>query len=85
VLSFKLIDANHDGKISYEELKVYFPKLTKAEFAKYDTKHLGYYDHAELAAFFKAQKAADAAAAKPAAAKPAAKTAAAKPAATTKK
>jgi hypothetical protein len=65
VLSFKLIDANHDGKISYDELKKYFPKLTKAEFAKYAGKD-GTLDHAGLAAFFKAQKAADAAAAKPA-------------------
>lgn len=53
VLTFKQIDANHDGKISYAELKKYFPKLTKAEFAKFDTKKLGYYNHAELAAFAK--------------------------------
>ena len=56
VVTFKAIDANHDGKISYDELKKYFPKLTKADFAKYDTKKLGYYDHAELAAFAKAMQ-----------------------------
>ena len=56
VLSFKLVDANHDGKISYEELKKYFPKLTKTEFTKADTKTLGYLDHAEFAAFVKSQQ-----------------------------
>jgi len=57
VLTFKLIDANHDGKISYDELKKYFPKLTKADFAKYAGKD-GTIDHAGLAKFFKDQKAA---------------------------
>ena len=42
VLTFKLIDANHDGKISYTELKKYFPKLTKDEFAKVDADKSGF-------------------------------------------
>jgi Ca2+-binding EF-hand superfamily protein len=54
VLSFKTIDANHDGKISYAELKKYWPKLSKADFAKYDADKDGFYNHAELAAFAKA-------------------------------
>ena len=53
-LSFKLVDANKDGKISYAELKKYFPKLTKAEFAKYDTDKSGFLNKAEFAAFAKA-------------------------------
>jgi len=56
VLTFKLIDANHDGKISFEELKKYFPKLTKAEFAKADTDKSGFLNKAELAAFVKSQQ-----------------------------
>jgi hypothetical protein len=56
VLTFKLIDANHDGKISYDELKKYFPKLTKAEFAKADTDKSGFLNKAELAAFVKSQQ-----------------------------
>ncbi|MDR3474571.1 MAG: hypothetical protein P4M09_23215 [Devosia sp.] len=55
-VTFKTIDANHDGKISMVELKKYFPKLTKADFAKYDANKDGFYDHAELAAFVKAQQ-----------------------------
>ncbi len=51
VLSFKLIDANHDGKISFTELKKYFPKVTKAEFAKADTDKSGFFNKAELAAY----------------------------------
>jgi hypothetical protein len=54
VVTFKTIDANHDGKISYAELKKFWPKLTKAEFAKYDANKDGFYNHAELAAFAKA-------------------------------
>ena len=54
VVTFKMIDANHDGKISYAELKKFWPKLTKAEFAKYDANKDGFYSHAELAAFAKA-------------------------------
>jgi hypothetical protein len=54
VLSFKTIDANHDGKISYAEMKKYWPKLSKADFAKYDADKDGFYNHAELAAFAKA-------------------------------
>jgi len=50
-LTFKLVDANHDGKISYTELKKYFPKLTKADFAKYDTDKSGFLNKAEFAAF----------------------------------
>ncbi len=57
-LSFKQIDANHDGKISYDELKKYNPTLTKDEFAKYDANKDGFYDHTELAAFYKGQQAA---------------------------
>jgi hypothetical protein len=53
VLSFKLIDANHDGKISFAELQKYFPKLTKADFAKADTDKSGFLNKAELAAFVK--------------------------------
>ena len=53
VLTFKLIDADHDGKISYTELKKYFPKLTKADFAKADTDKSGFLNKAELAAFVK--------------------------------
>ena len=64
-LTFKLIDANHDGKISFDELKKYFPKVTKAEFAKYAGKD-GFLDHTGLAAFVKAQTPAPA---KPAATK----------------
>lgn len=60
VLTYKLIDANHDGKISLGELQKYFPKLTKAEFAKFDASKDGFYDHVELAAFYKAQNAAPA-------------------------
>lgn len=56
VLSFKLIDANHDGKISYDELKKYFPKVTKAEFAKADADKSGFLNKAELAAFVKSQQ-----------------------------
>jgi hypothetical protein len=56
VLTFKLIDANHDGKISYTELKKYFPKLTKAEFAKADTDKSGFLNKAELAAFVASQQ-----------------------------
>ena len=56
VLSFKLIDANHDGKISSEELKKYFPKLTKEEFAKADADKSGFLNKAELAAFVKSQQ-----------------------------
>jgi len=55
VLTFKLIDANHDGKISFAELKKYFPKLTKDEFAKADTDKSGFLNKAELAAFVKSQ------------------------------
>ena len=55
VLTFKLIDANHDGKISLTEIQKYWPKTTKADFAKYDTNKDGFFDHAELAAFVKAQ------------------------------
>lgn len=51
VLTFKLIDANHDGKISFTELKKYFPKVTKAEFAKADTDKSGFFNKAELAAY----------------------------------
>jgi hypothetical protein len=54
VLTFKLIDANHDGKISLTEIQKYWPKTTKADFAKYDTNKDGFFDHAELAAFVKA-------------------------------
>jgi hypothetical protein len=66
-LTFKLIDANHDGKITFAELKKYFPKVTKAEFAKFAGKD-GTLDHAGLAAFAAAEKAmmAPMAAAKPA-------------------
>jgi len=56
VLTFKLIDANHDGKISYTELKKYFPKVTKDEFAKADTDKSGFLNKAELAAFVKSQQ-----------------------------
>ena len=56
VLSFKLIDANHDGKISSDELKKYFPKLTKDEFAKADADKSGFLNKAELAAFVKSQQ-----------------------------
>ena len=56
VLTFKLIDANHDGKISYTELKKYFPKLTKADFAKADTDKSGFLNKAELATYVKAQQ-----------------------------
>lgn len=56
VLTFAKIDANHDGKIEYVELKKYFPHLTHKEFARFDH-HKGYLDHAGLAAFFKAQHA----------------------------
>jgi len=54
VMTFKMIDANHDGKISYSELKKVWPHLTKADFAKYDTNKDGFYNHTELAAFAKA-------------------------------
>jgi hypothetical protein len=54
VVTFKTIDANKDGKISYAELKKFWPKLTKAEFAKYDANKDGFYNHTELAAFAKA-------------------------------
>jgi hypothetical protein len=54
VLTFRAIDANHDGKISYAELKKVWPKLTKADFAKYDANKDGFYNHAEFAAFAKA-------------------------------
>lgn len=54
VVSFKTLDANHDGKISYEEMKKVWPKLSKADFAKYDANKDGFYNHAELAAFAKA-------------------------------
>ena len=60
VLTFKLIDANHDGKISMEELKKYFPKLTKDEFAKADADKSGFLNKAELAAFVKSQQPAKA-------------------------
>ena len=56
VLTFKLIDANHDGKISYTELKKYFPKLTKEEFAKADADKSGFLNKVELAAFVKSQQ-----------------------------
>ena len=56
VLTFKLIDANHDGKISSDELKKYFPKLTKDEFAKADADKSGFLNKAELAAFVKSQQ-----------------------------
>ena len=56
VLTFKLIDANHDGKISYTELKKYFPKLTTADFAKADTDKSGFLNKAELATYVKAQQ-----------------------------
>jgi hypothetical protein len=52
VVTFKTIDANHDGKISYEELKKYWPSLTKAQFAKFAGK-TGSLNHAGLAAFAK--------------------------------
>ena len=60
VVTFKLIDANHDGKISYTELKKYFPKLTKEEFAKADTDKSGFLNKVELAAFVKSQQPAKA-------------------------
>jgi hypothetical protein len=60
VVTFKTIDANHDGKISFDELKKYFPKVTKAEFAASDANKDGFYDHAELAAFVKSQQPAKA-------------------------
>jgi Ca2+-binding EF-hand superfamily protein len=56
VVTFKLIDANHDGKISFTELKKYFPKLTKAEFAKADADKSGFLNKVELAAFVKSQQ-----------------------------
>ena len=63
VLTFAKIDANHDGKISFDELKKYFPTVTKAEFDKYDADKSGDYNKAELAAFVKGQKPAKAPAA----------------------
>jgi Ca2+-binding EF-hand superfamily protein len=54
VVTFKTLDANKDGKISYAELKKFWPKLTKAGFAAYDANKDGFYNHAELAAFAKA-------------------------------
>ncbi len=51
VVTFKTLDANKDGKISFAELKKYWPKLAKADFAKYDTNKDGFYNHTELAAF----------------------------------
>ena len=35
-------------------MKKVWPKLTKADFAKYDANKDGFYNHAELAAFAKA-------------------------------
>src|SRR6201999_1659978 len=52
VVTFKMIDANHDGKISFAELKKYWPSLTKAQFAKFAGKD-GFMTRAELAAFAK--------------------------------
>jgi hypothetical protein len=60
VVSFKTLDANKDGKLSLAELQKYWPKLTKADFAKYDANKDGFYDHAELAAFAKAMQPAKA-------------------------
>ncbi|HTJ56950.1 MAG TPA: hypothetical protein VL418_05225 [Devosiaceae bacterium] len=52
VVTFKMIDANHDGKISFVELKKYWPTLTKAQFAKFSGKD-GSMSRAQLAAFAK--------------------------------
>lgn len=52
VITFKMIDTNHDGKISFVELKKYDHRLTKGEFAKADTNHNGWLDRKELAAFW---------------------------------
>lgn len=54
VVTFKTIDANHDGKISFAELLKFYPHTTKAEFAKFAK--AGFLNHAELAAFAKAQQ-----------------------------
>jgi len=57
LVSFKTLDTNKDGKISLAELQKVWPKLTKADFAKYDANKDGFYNHAELAAYFKSTQA----------------------------
>ncbi|MDB5561943.1 MAG: hypothetical protein JWN11_1361 [Hyphomicrobiales bacterium] len=56
-LTFKKIDANHDGKVSEAELKAVSPKLTKAEFATADSDKSGALSLAEVAKYFKAHTA----------------------------
>lgn len=56
VLSFRQIDIDHDGKISYAELRRYFPHLSKKEFAADDRNHDGYYERLDLVAFFKSPR-----------------------------
>lgn len=53
LVNFKTLDTNKDGKISLAELQKVWPKLTKADFAKFDANKDGFYNHAELAAYFK--------------------------------
>ena len=48
---------SEDGKISLAELQKVWPKLTKATFDKYDANKDGFYNHAELAAYFKSTQA----------------------------
>jgi hypothetical protein len=54
VLTFKIIDTNHDKKVSFAELGAVVPKLTKAEFAVADTDKSGSLSLKEVATFFKA-------------------------------
>lgn len=53
VVTFRQLDANHDGKVSYLEMKKFFPKLTKKQFAAADTNKNGSLDRAEVVTFFK--------------------------------